>query len=201
MDVGFDDLFDELKAFNKPPIDKWHPVKVVQIDLVVKANGEWFYQGSIIGRHRLVKLFSTVLRKEGDSYYLVTPQVKYRIDVEEVPFRAVELNRRKSGFDEELYFRTNMDEVVMADAEHPIVVEIDENTQHPLPFVVVRDGLRAKISRSVFYELVEMAQPKRAPCEDGIKWANGLGETLITEEGYQSLGVYSGGAFFSLGEM
>ena len=202
MPDDFDNLFSQIKTFKKPPLEHWHPTKVVNIDLAIKANGEWFYQGTVIGRHRLVKLFSTVLRKDGDAYYLVTPQLKYVIDVEEVPFRAVELNQQKSGVDQKLYFRTNMDDVVLADANHPIIINVDENTQQPSPYITIRDGLQAKINRSVFYELVELLQ-SRASIEGKLLGSMNKSNN-VSDEGAltfkdsslnQDFGVYSDGVF------
>ena len=203
MEADFDKLFDQLKTFSKPPLDKWHPDRVVELDLVIKANGEWFYQESLIRRHRLVKLFATVLRREFGVYYLVTPTVKYRIHVEEAPFRAIELNQQGTGVDQKLYFRTNMDEVVLAGADHPITVKIDESNQQPQPFVEVKEGLDAKISRSVFYELVELAQfSVSGESEMQTLFQDPLnGQVSNDGDVPRNFGVYSNGAFFPLGKI
>jgi uncharacterized protein len=124
-----------------------------------------------------VKLFSSVLRHDPDGcYYLVTPVEKLRIRVDDAPFLAVEL-ASENGL---LAFRTNVDDVVTADAEHPIRVEIDPKTEEPTPYILVRDRLEALIARPVFYELVEMAEVR-------------------TIGGQEVLGVTSAGQFFPLG--
>ena len=178
------ELFNELDAFRLPPVEKWHPAKSVDIGLRIDHRGKWFYQDSPIQRHRISKLFSTVLRLEGREYYLVTPPAKYRIQVEDAPFTAVELQVRGNGKDQELFFRTNMDEVVLADADHPIIVTVDPENQEPSPYVMVRDGLKAKIVRSVFYELANLLV---ADPEAGIR--------------ENRAGVYSAGQFFLFGEV
>ncbi len=150
-------LFDQLEAFVPAPLADWRPEKTVDIDLRIDATGVWHYQGSPIRRHRISKLFSTVLSLEDKEYYLVTPPVKYRISVDDAPFLAVEMNRQGQGANQSLYFRTNMDEVVLADRDHPIVVEIDSQTGEPSPYIEVRNGLDAKMTRSVFYQMAELA--------------------------------------------
>ncbi len=150
-------LFDQLEAFVPAPLADWRPEKTVDIDLRIDAAGVWHYQGSPIRRHRISKLFSTVLSLEDKEYYLVTPPVKYRISVDDAPFLAVEMNRQGQGANQNLYFRTNMDEVVLADRDHPIVVEIDSQTGEPSPYIEVRNGLDAKMTRSVFYQMAELA--------------------------------------------
>ena len=190
----FDHIFEELSPFTIPPIEKWNPNEIVTIDLRIAANGQWFYQGTPIKRHRLVKLFATILRlEEGGGYVLVTPQVKYRIEVEDVPFLAVQLDRKFDRKGQKLYFRTNMDEVVLSDSTHPLIVLSDEGDQQLKPYIVVRDGLKAKIVRPVFYELVELLEPFSDRKE--AQWCPGseLGASNDT------LGVVSAGCFFAFG--
>lgn len=171
-------LFDQLKAFDRPPVDSWNPETTVEFDIRITANGEWVHEGEPIPRHNLVKLFSTVLALRGGHYYLVTPRVKYRIQVDEAPFMAVELRIQGSGQSQDIYFRTNMDEVVKADAEHPLKVTADPENGQPRPFIEVRDGLRAKLTRPVYYELAELS-------------------TLFQRD-QAALGVFSGGVFFKM---
>ena len=137
-----------------PPVHLWNPEHCGDIDIVIRADGTWMHDGSPIGRRELVRLFSTVLRKDPDGYHLVTPVEKMRIRVEDLPFRAVALERR----DGDLVFTTDVGDAVTAGAGHPIVVETDRVTGEPAPRVHVRGALEARIVRPVFYELVEMAE-------------------------------------------
>jgi len=129
-----------------------------EIDIRIGRDGTWFYHGSPIGRKPLVKLFASVLRREGDDYWLVTPAERGKIKVDEVPFTAVEVNAVGSGPSQALTFRTNLDDEVVADAQHPIRVAHAADGQEPRPYILVRDRLEARILRPVFYELVELAQ-------------------------------------------
>ena len=147
-----------------PPVQDWHPEREGEIDIRIARDGSWHYQGSPIGRQRMVRLFSTILRRDPDDhFYLVTPAEKLRIRVEDAPFVAVELAVEGDGGDRRLVFRTNVNEVVTADAEHPIRVVTDPATGEPAPYIRVRGRLDALIARSVFYELVEMAEAEDAP--------------------------------------
>lgn len=159
------------------------PGLVDEIDIRITRDGTWLYHGSPITRKPLVKLFSTVLRREADgNYYLVTPVERCRVQVDDAPFVAVEVVRIKNDTQQVLRFRTNIDDEVCADLEHPIRVEFDRSTGEPSPYVRVRDGLDALISRPVYYELVE------------------LGAEAIRDK--QSVhGVWSSGHFFELGEL
>jgi hypothetical protein len=125
----------------------------------IDRDGTWYYHGSPIRRMELVKLFSTVLRRdEAGDYWLVTPAERGRIQVDEVPFTAVGLTVRGEGVNQELVFRTNLDVEVTAGPDHPIRVEESDVTGEPRPYILVRDNLEARITRSVFYEMVERAQ-------------------------------------------
>jgi uncharacterized protein len=160
-----------------PPVHLWNPAHSGEIDIVIKADGRWVHEGATISRAPLVRLFSTVLRKDPDGYWLVTPVEKMKITVEDAPFIATALD---AGADAEgrpvLCFTTNVGDEVEAGPEHPIRVEIDPTTDEPRPYLHVRRGLEALISRPVFYELVEMAAER-----DG------------------TLGVESGGTWFPIG--
>jgi len=137
-----------------PPVHLWHPEHCGDIDIVIRADGTWMHEGSPIGRKELVRLFSTVLRLDPEGYHLVTPVEKMRITVEDLPFRAVMMERRGA----DLVFTTDVGDEVVADADHPITVETDPVTGEPAPRIHVRRGLEARIARTVFYDLVEMAQ-------------------------------------------
>ena len=125
------------------------------IGLKIARDGTWFYQGSPIGRKPLVKLFASVLRREGDGFYLVTPVEKVPIVVEGEPFVAVEMTREGEGRDQRLTFRTNVDDVVTAGAAHRIGFHAE--TGGHTPYVEVRNGLRARLARPVYYELAALA--------------------------------------------
>ena len=146
-------------------------------------NGTWLYHGSPITRKPLVKLFSKVLRREDDgNYYLVTPVERCLVKVEDAPFVAVEVAQTTVNTRQVLTFRTNVDDHVVADLEHPIHVEYDNQTREPSPYVRVRDGLDALIARPVYYELVEL----------------GVEDTRDNKSVY---GVWSSGHFFELGSL
>lgn len=143
------------------------------IGMRIARDGTWFYRGSPIERKALVKLFSTVLRKEADGrYYLVTPAEKVGITVEDAPFIAVSLEAMGKGMTQCLTFRTNLDDEVSADKDHPISFEIQPGGSFA-PYVRVRGDLMARLSRPVYYELVELAETTR-----------------------HGFGVWSGGTFF-----
>lgn len=144
-----------------PPVHLWHPEHCGEIDIVIKKNGLWFHEGTPIGREALVRLFSTVLRKDPDGYVLVTPVEKLSITVEDAPFVAVRLD----AVDGVLKFTNNVGDEVEAGPDHPIRVEMDPETLEPRPYVHVRGGLEALINRPVFYELAELAEMR--PCEGG----------------------------------
>ena len=158
-----------------------HPHDLGDLGMTIARDGVWYYRGSPIGRPPLVKLFASVLRRHPDgSYWLVTPAERGRIDVEDVPFLAVELTLAGDGRARQLIFRTNLDEIVTAGPDHPLRVETAANGE-PRPYILVRDGLEARLVRPVFYELVDLA---------------------ATEEiaGKRQFGVWSNRSFFRLGD-
>ena len=128
----------------------------------IARDGTWFYHGSPIGRIALCKLFSSVLRRDdAGNFYLVTPAEQGRIDVDDAPFTAVEIFVSGSGADQAITFRTNLDQMVTAGADHTIRVEEDPVTGEPSPYILVRDNLEALILRPQFYQLVELAEERR----------------------------------------
>ncbi len=163
-------------------------VECGELPFVIKRDGTWLYRGSPIGRKELVCLFSTVLKREADgSFWLETPAERGKIEVEDAPFVAVELDLTGTGHDQVLSFRTNTDQIVTAGPEHPIRIAHDLLTCEPTPYLHVRDGagvapVEARISRAVYYELVALAEPGMV-------------------RGQRVLGVWSRGKFFSLGEL
>jgi hypothetical protein len=154
-----------------PPVHLWNPPNVGEIDIVIRKDGAWVHEGGVIGREALVRLFSTILRRDPDGTYLVTPHEKLRIAVEDAPFVAVRVDREGGA----LRFLTNVGDEVVAGPEHPIRVATGAGGE-PRPYVLVRGGLEALIARPVFYELVGLAEER-----DG------------------ELGVASDGAWFALG--
>jgi hypothetical protein len=137
-----------------PPVHLWRPDHCGEIDIVIRRDGVWLHEGAPIGRSELVRLFSTVLRKDPDGYCLVTPVEKLGLKVEDLPFRAVAVARE----DDRLVFTTDVGDLVVAGPEHPIEVETDPVTGEPAPALRVRADLWARIARPVFYELVETAE-------------------------------------------
>lgn len=165
-----------------PPLDKWNPEFCGDIDLKIKRDGSWWYNGTPIGRQAMVKLFSTVLWKEENQYFLKTPVEKIGIQVEDVPFLFVHLEVVESDGQSSLVFVSQTEDKVIAGPEHPIRVDIDSLTHEPSPYISVRYGMEGLISRAVFYDLVEMA------------------ETEVVE-GREQLVVKSGGTRFVLGTL
>ena len=159
-----------------PPVHLWHPEHCGEIDIRIRRDGVWFHEGTPIGREALVRLFSTVLRKDPDGFHLVTPVEKMKIVVEDAPFIAIRVDREG----ETLKFQTNVGDEVEAGPDNAIRVEMDARTGEPRPYLHVRRGLEALIARPVFYELVEMAAERD------------------TAEG-PVMGVESNGAWFPVG--
>ena len=164
------------------------PVECGDLPFLIQRDGTWLYRGSPIARKELVCLFASVLKREADgSFWLQTPAERGRIEVEDAPFIAVELDWAGDGRQQTLSFRTNVDEVVTAGPDHPIRVAHNVLTCEPTPYILVRagdgeHGIEARINRAVYYELVALAVPEWVGCR-------------------RMLGVWSGGHFFSLGEL
>src|SRR5665213_1027767 len=140
-----------------PPVEKWHPAHCGEIDIRIARDGTWFHEGTPVGRRELVRLFSTILRKDPDGFHLVTPAEKMRILVEDAPFLAVLLHVEGEGREQRLIFTTNVGDETVAGRANPIRVEINRETREPAPYVHVRRGLEAKISRAVYYQLADIA--------------------------------------------
>lgn len=140
-----------------PPVHKWNPPFCGDIDMVIKRDGSWHYLNSPIGRERMVRLFSTVLRKDDGDYFLVTPVEKVGIQVEDVPFVAISVETVEIDGQPALKFVTNVGDEVVVDQQHPLRVELAPETEEPAPYILVRDRLEARVHRNVFYELVEIA--------------------------------------------
>ncbi len=179
-------LRDLMKALEETgdgqrPVERWNPPYCGEMDMVIKSDGTWWHDGTMITRRPLVELFASILRKDDDGRtYLVTPVEKIGIKVERAHFIATRVDVQNNGDQQRLFFTTNLGEVVEAGAGNLIRVETDPVTLEPAPYVTIRGRLEAALSRPVFYELVELAvqrEGKTAP----------------------QLGVYAGGEFFPLG--
>lgn len=155
-----------------PPVHLWNPPYCGEMDLTIRRDGTWIHEGSPIGRPALVRLLASVLKREGERHFLVTPVEKLGIRVEDAPFLAIDVEVEDGA----LVFETNVGDRVAAGPDHPIRVETAEDGE-PAPYIEVRRGLEALIDRKSFYRLVEMGEER-----DG------------------RLGVVSQGAFFALGE-
>jgi hypothetical protein len=142
------------------PVHRWNPPYCGDIDMRIAADGTWFYHGTPIGRAALVKLFASILKREGDKFFLVTPVEKCGIVVEDAPFMAVELQVGDSGAGRALRFRTNVDDWVGCGPGHPLRFDPDDATGGLKPYVHVRAGLWAKATRSVWFELVELGEAR-----------------------------------------
>jgi hypothetical protein len=155
--AGLEALISRAAASGKglPPVDKWNPDFCGDLDMEIKADGTWFYMGTPIGRQPLVRLFSTVLRKDtDDKTYLVTPVEKVGIRVEDAHFLAVEINVSGEGGDQIMTFRTNVGDIVEASAENPLRFVVDKANKGLKPYLLVRGRLEALLARPVMYELV-----------------------------------------------
>jgi len=157
-----------------PPVSHWHPERSGSSGMRIDRNGRWYYLNSEIQRPEMVRLFSTILRRDADGTHLVTPVEKLTIDVEDAPFIAVDMEARGDGSNQSLVFLTNVDDLVVANAAHPI--RLRGAAPEARPYVLVRAALDALISRHVFYRLADIAVPGPAG----------------------RAGVWSGGAFFPL---
>jgi len=144
------------KTRGLPPVHLWNPPFCGDLDMRIARDGTWFYLGTPIGRPALVKLFASVLKREGGKYFLVTPVEKVGIRVDDAPFLAVDFDA--TGTDQTLTFVTKTDDVVVAGPDHPIRVERDAETGEPSPYVLVRNDLWALIDRKSFYRLVDLGE-------------------------------------------
>jgi uncharacterized protein len=159
-----------------PPVERWNPPYCGDSHMRIASDGTWFHEGQIMGRPAMVRLFSTVLRKDDEGFMLVTPVEKLSIAVDDAPFIAVLMDADGHGPDMRLTFTTNMGDKVTAGPGHALRFAPDAKTGAPIPYLHVRKGLEAKLARPVYYALMELA---------------------ITQEG--ALGVWSDGVYFSLG--
>jgi uncharacterized protein len=142
-----------------PPVERWHPAYCGEIDMRIAADGTWHYNGSPIGRPALVRLFSTVLRKDPERYVLVTPVERVGIVVEDAPFLAVEMAVDGEGESRQLAFRTNVDDLVQVGPDHPLRFETDP-TGGLKPYVLVRGDLWARLTRALALDLIALGEER-----------------------------------------
>lgn len=165
--------FSKKEKNSLPPVDKWNPEFCGDIDMKIMRNGKWFYMGTEIKRPAMVKLFSGILRLDSDNcYYLVTPVEKVRISVEDAPFIATSLISENKDNINHLYFITNVNEKILLNKNNPLEIKINNITEEPSPYIFVRKNLKALISRSVFYELIELATKKNIDGKDCLVLAS-----------------------------
>lgn len=162
-----------------PPVHLWDPPFCGDLDMRIASDGTWFYLKTPIGRPALVKLFASVLWREGDKYFLKTPVEKIGITVDDAPFTAVEMKAEGEGLGRVLSFRTNVDDWVACGADHALRFEPEEETGGLKPYLHVRRDLWALVTRALFYDLVELGEERD------------IG-------GRRMFGVASGGAFFAM---
>lgn len=162
-----------------PPVHLWHPEFCGDLDMRIARDGTWFYLGTPIGRHALVKLFASIIRKDGDDYFLVTPVEKVGITVDDAPFVAVDFDVEGKDDAQVLTFKTNVDDTATAGKDHPIRVVRDPETGEPSPYILIRRNLEALIDRKSFYRLIDLGAHRE---HDGQSW----------------FGVKSGGTFFPI---
>jgi hypothetical protein len=163
------------KTRGLPPVHLWNPPFCGDLDIRIARDGTWFYLGTPIGRPELVKLFSSILKKEGEEYFLVTPVEKVGITVDDAPFVAVDFEVTGDGRDQVLTFETQVGDLAAAGSDMPIRVARDPQTGEPSPYVLIRANLEALIDRKSFYRLVDLGDH---------------------HEGW--FGVWSGGTFFPI---
>jgi hypothetical protein len=177
---GLEALLKEQAGRKVAPVESWNPPYCGDIGMAIRADGVWMYQGSPIGRMPLVKLFARVLRRDADGkFYLVTPAEKVDVAVADAPFLAVEMQVEGEGEQRTLTFRTNVDDVVKIGPDHPLRFVEEAGSGGLKPYVLVRGRLEALVTRALYYDLVEMAEPREV-------------------DGREVLGLWSGGMWFGL---
>jgi uncharacterized protein len=179
---GLDALAGAARTAGKkgpPPVHLWNPPYCGEIDMRIATDGTWFYQKTPIGRLPLVKLFASVLKREGDKHFLVTPVEKCGIAVDDAPFLAVEMRLEQDPAGQTLKFRTNVDDWVTCGPDNALRFEPEPGTGGLKPYLHVRRDLWAKLTRALFYDLVALGEERDV-------------------EGRPMFGVMSQGAFFAM---
>jgi uncharacterized protein len=177
---GLEGLLEAAKGDRLPPVESWNPPYCGDIGLRINSDGTWSYQGSPIGRTSLIKLFSRILQRDAEGRtYLVTPVEKVDVTVDDAPFLAVEMQLDGWGDQQCLTFRTNVDDIVRCGPNNPLRFVREDGSGGLKPYLLVRDRLEARVTRALYYDLVELAVPNSAG-------------------GIQELGVWSDGTIFPL---
>ncbi|WP_404399900.1 DUF1285 domain-containing protein [Idiomarina seosinensis] len=172
--MSLERLFQQLESHQRAPTEQWDPPYCGELPIRIMANGDWHYQGSKINRPALVKLFASVLKREGDDYYLVTPAEKVKIQVEDAPFVIVDWQVMDIENQQAIQVVSNIDERYILSAQTPLVLS------DGIPYVQLGKGLTAKVHRNVFYQWAEMATP-------------------VSGSEHHEFVIYSAGHAFSLG--
>ena len=181
---GLEALLKQQGGQGPAPVERWNPPYCGDIGLEIRRDGTWFYQKSPIGRKPLVQLFARVLRKDADGRtYLVTPAEKVDVQVADAPFLAVEMEVRDPGPAQSLIFRTNVDDIVVCDAIHPLRFVHELSSGGLKPYLMIRGRLEALLTRALYHDLVALAVPQPGDPE---------------QLGPEQLGVWSAGQFFPL---
>jgi uncharacterized protein len=185
-DTNYQSLLDTMLKHQKatgehlPPVGQWNPPLSGDMDLRIASDGTWYHEGDAIERQKLVKLFASILKREGDEYFLVTPVEKWRIRVDDAPFVAVNLEVVGERTPHQgLVFTCIAGDTVIAGKDNPIRVDVDPVNQEPAPYVLLRRNLEAKISRAVYYQLAELTQ--------SIKDNSGENHFVVSSQGEQFL--------------
>ena len=168
------------KSQGLPPVHLWNPDFCGDIDMRIARDGTWYYMGTPITRPAMVRLFSTIIRRDGEQYFLVTPVEKVGIRVDDAPFVITRMEVEGQGQTQCLRLFTQVDDELLLDAEHPLLVSEHPHTGEPAPYVRVRSNLDGLVHRNVFYQMVDLSEPQEL---DGEVW----------------FGVWSAGQFFALG--
>nr|WP_284378695.1 DUF1285 domain-containing protein [Amylibacter marinus] len=176
---GIESALKKSKSKGAPPVHLWNPPFCGDLDMRIARDGTWYYLGSPIGRKPLVRLFSSILRKDGDKYFLVTPVEKIGITVDDAPFVATDFTVKGQGQEQTISFETHVGDHCTAGDQNPIRVSLDPGTDTPSPYVLIRSNLEALIDRKSFYRLVDLGVHHH---QDGEDW----------------FGLWSAGQFFPI---
>ncbi|WP_425044498.1 DUF1285 domain-containing protein [Primorskyibacter sp. S87] len=169
-----------VKAKGLPPVHLWDPPFCGDLDMRIARDGTWFYLGTPINRIALVRLFSSILKKEGNNFFLVTPVEKVGITVDDAPFVAIDFEVTGTDETQMITFETHVGDRAVAGPDHPIRVELDPDTDEPSPYVHVRAGLEALVDRKSFYRLVDLGVHRNG--DFGV-WSSGQFFPFIPSEG------------------
>lgn len=183
MKLDLPNFADEIKQLlgdsdKLPPVDSWHPQRSGEVDIQIDAQGQWRFQGDVMQREAIVRLFSSILRKDDDGYWLVTPAEKMKIQVEDVPFIVRLMDTEGEGAQRTVYLSTNVADHFKLDAEHPLWLAQGPHGDD-IPYVRVRGGLNARLARPVYYDLVKYVEQHPDTGESGL-WSGGQFFSLLS---------------------